>query len=70
MNLLDTTLRDGLQAAGVVLARDRQVAIATALVAAGIPLLEVGIPAMGANAVDDVNAVADAIGPDRIVTWC
>jgi homocitrate synthase NifV len=70
LNLLDTTLRDGLQAPGVVLSRDEKVTLARAISDAGIMLLEVGIPAMGKESVDDIRAIADAIGPERIVTWC
>ncbi|MDR3228389.1 MAG: hypothetical protein LBT53_03095 [Puniceicoccales bacterium] len=70
LRLIDTTLRDGLQATGVALARGDKVAVARAIAAAGIPLLEAGIPAAGAAEAADLDAVADAIGPERVVAWC
>ncbi len=68
--LVDTTLRDGLQAPGVSLLRHAKVVVARAIDAVGIPELEVGIPAAGAEEIDDIRAVADAVGAGRVIPWC
>lgn len=69
IDIQDTTLRDGEQTAGVAFTLAEKLAIAQALVAMGVPELEVGIPAMGSDEQEVVRALLALNLPARLVVW-
>ena len=65
----DTTLRDGEQTAGVAFTAEERIAIATALAAAGVPEMEVGIPVMGPEERESILAIAQLGLPSNLMAW-
>lgn len=65
----DTTLRDGEQTAGAAFADDEKPAITAALDDAGVPEMEVGIPAMGGHEVALIRAITSSVRHTRTMVW-
>jgi homocitrate synthase NifV len=59
IRLIDVTLRDGEQTAGVVFAQREKVRIASLLAEIGVPALEAGYPILGTMEQDCIRAVVD-----------
>jgi len=69
LNICDTTLRDGEQAAGIVFANLEKIRIAKLLDELKIQQLEVGIPAMGGDEKKSIKRIAGLGLDTSILSW-
>jgi len=68
ITIVDTTLRDGEQAAGVIFTNEERMNIAKMLTEIGVKELEVGVPAMGEDEEISVKAIVEEVDAS-IMTW-
>lgn len=69
VNIVDTTLRDGEQTAGVVFANKEKIAIAKMLDELGVPQIEVGIPIMGGDEAETIKQITKLGLKSSIMGW-
>lgn len=67
--LIDTTLRDGEQAAGLVFSAMEKLAIAVALDEAGVGWIEAGTPVMGPEEAEAMRLILDAGLKATVFSW-
>lgn len=67
---IDTTLRDGEQAPGVVFNLAEKIRIAEFLDDIAVPELEIGTPAMGANELNDIRTLCGIGFGFKTLSWC
>ena len=67
--LVDTTLRDGEQTAGVVFANREKIQIARMLDEIGVDEIEAGIPVMGGDEKEAITAIAKLGLRARVMAW-
>ncbi len=69
IQIVDTTLRDGEQAAGIVFTAAEKIAIAKMLDRAGVHQIEAGIPAMGREEQETIKKIINLGLKAPILTW-
>ena len=66
---IDTTLRDGEQSPGVVFSLSEKIRIAAILDGAGVPELEIGVPAMGETEIHDIRKIIEMGFSFKTLSW-
>jgi len=67
--IVDTTLRDGEQTAGVSFSQKEKLVIAKKLDEAGVDIIEAGIPAMGTEEINRIRKIIELDLKATILTW-
>ncbi|MDD3322810.1 MAG: pyruvate carboxyltransferase [Paludibacter sp.] len=67
---IDTTLRDGEQAPGVVFRLAEKIQIAALLDKAGVPEIEIGTPAISDNDLQDIRTLCSQGFKFKTLSWC
>ena len=70
LHIIDTTLRDGEQAPGVVFSLEEKLQIASLLDKVGIPELEIGMPAISKQDSDDIYTICTSGFKFKSLGWC
>ena len=70
VKIIDTTLRDGEQSAGIVFSTDEKIAVAKALSDIGVDEIEIGTPAIGDFEVYDISRIVKLKLDCRLISWC
>jgi homocitrate synthase NifV len=69
VTIVDTTLRDGEQAAGLAFPIDEKIEIALFLDQIGVPEIEVGIPAMGGEEKEAIQTIVSLQPKAKVLAW-
>jgi len=69
IKIVDTTLRDGEQRAGVVFSNQEKIRLARLLEGIGVDQIEVGIPAMGGAEKESIRAIVRCCRRASIMAW-
>src|SRR4030043_492311 len=70
VNIIDTTLRNGEQTAGVVFSKHEKIRIAKLLDEVGIPEIEIGTPSLGPAEREIIKEIIDSKPSCKVFTYC
>ena len=70
LHIIDTTLRDGEQAPGVVFSLDEKLKIADLLDRTGMPEIEIGMPAISLQETKEIRTICTSGFGFKSLGWC